>query len=223
MQPVRSLPPMTCDQVREIDQVAMNRYQMPSIVLMENAGRGAAEAIQAIVPDGRVVILCGKGNNGGDGFAIARHLQLAGRGVRIFAIANLDELKGDAATQARIAQASGIEIDVPEGTIDSALNSAEVIVDGLLGTGAKPPLRGRYAEWVESANRADATRIALDIPTGLDGDTGEAGEPTFCAHHTLTFAASKVGFAKANAGIHTGDVQVISIGVPLKLLREFAG
>lgn len=223
MKPVLQLPPMTCQRIREIDQVAMEQFQMPSIVLMENAGRGAAECIHQITPDGNVLILCGKGNNGGDGFTIARHLQLAGREVTILAMATTNELQGDAAIQAKIAEAAGIQIQVIGETDETELlSAADVIVDGLLGTGAKPPLRGRYAEVVEAANASSAIRIALDIPTGMNGDTGETGEATFRADHTLTFASPKVGFEKSNATRFTGEVHVISIGVPLKLLRQFS-
>ncbi|KLU05319.1 NAD(P)HX epimerase [Rhodopirellula islandica] len=223
MNQVPPLPPMTCDQVREIDQVAMKQFQIPGIVLMENAGRGAAECIDQIAPDGSVLILCGKGNNGGDGFTIARHLQLAGREVTIVAMAPADELHGDAAIQAKIAEASGIEIQIlQESDEPPQLPAADIIVDGLLGTGAKPPLRGRYAEVVEAANAASAIQFALDIPTGMNGDTGETGATTFVADHTLTFAAPKVGFEKRDAVRFTGEVHVISIGVPLKLLRQFS-
>jgi NAD(P)H-hydrate epimerase len=223
MKPVLQLSPMTCQRIREIDQVAMEQFQMPSIVLMENAGRGAAECIHQITPDGNVLILCGKGNNGGDGFTIARHLQLAGREVTILAMATTNELQGDAAIQAKIAEAAGIQIQVIGETDETELlSAADVIVDGLLGTGAKPPLRGRYAKVVEAANASSAIRIALDIPTGMNGDTGETGEATFRADHTLTFAASKVGFDKSDAARFTGEVHVISIGVPLKLLRQFS-
>ncbi|MFG0263851.1 MAG: NAD(P)H-hydrate epimerase [Rhodopirellula sp. JB055] len=223
MKPILQPPPMTCERVREIDRVAMEQFQMPGIVLMENAGRGAAERIDQISPGGNVLILCGKGNNGGDGFTIARHLQLAGREVTILAMASVDELHGDAAIQAKIAEAAGIEIQVLGDTATKTfLPAADIIVDGLLGTGAKPPLRGRFVDVVESANAASAVRIALDIPTGMDGDTGETGEPTFHADHTLTFAAPKVGFAKQDAARFTGQVHVISIGVPLKLLRQFS-
>ncbi|EMB15262.1 NAD(P)H-hydrate epimerase [Rhodopirellula europaea] len=223
MKPVLQLSPMTCQRIREIDQVAMEQFQMPGIVLMENAGRGAAECIHQITPDGNVLILCGKGNNGGDGFTIARHLQLAGREVTILAMATTNELQGDAAIQAKIAEAAGIQIQVIGETDETELlSAADVIVDGLLGTGAKPPLRGRYAKVVEAANASSAIRIALDIPTGMNGDTGETGEATFRADYTLTFAAPKVGFEKSNATRFTGEVHVISIGVPLKLLRQFS-
>ncbi|WDQ17969.1 NAD(P)H-hydrate epimerase [Rhodopirellula sp. P2] len=223
MNPVLQLPPMTCEQVRQIDQVAMQQFHMPGIVLMENAGRGAAECIDEIAPAGSVLILCGKGNNGGDGFTIARHLQLAGREVTILAMAKIDELHGDAAIQAKIAEAAGIKIQVlGEASAKECFPAADILVDGLLGTGAKPPLRGRYLEVVEAANAASAIRIALDIPTGMNGDTGATGEPTFHADHTLTFAAPKVGFAKQDAVRCTGQVHVISIGVPQKLLRQFS-
>ncbi|PHQ37257.1 NAD(P)H-hydrate epimerase [Rhodopirellula bahusiensis] len=223
MKPILQLPPMTCQRVREIDRMAMDQFQMPGIVLMENAGRGAAECMDQIAPEGSVLILCGKGNNGGDGFAIARHLQLAGREVTILAMAPTDELQGDALIQANITKAAGIEIQVlGEAPAKECLPIADIIVDGLLGTGAKPPLRGRYVDVVEAANASSVRRIALDIPTGMSGDTGETGEPTFQADHTLTFAAPKIGFAKRDADRFTGEVHVISIGAPLALLRQFS-
>lgn len=223
MKPILQLPPMTCERVREIDRVAMERFQMPSIVLMENAARGAVECIHQIAPEGRVLILCGKGNNGGDGFAIARHLQLAGREVTILAMAPTDQLQDDALVQAKITKAAGIEIQVlKETSAKDCLPGGDIIIDGLLGTGARPPLRGRYVDVVEAANARSAIRIALDIPTGMNGDTGETGETTFLADHTLTFAAPKVGFAKGDAERFTGEVHVISIGAPLALLRQFS-
>ncbi|CAD76143.1 MAG TPA: NAD(P)H-hydrate epimerase [Rhodopirellula baltica] len=223
MKPVLQLPPMTCQRIREIDSLAMEQFQMPGIILMENAGRGAAELIEELAPEGNVLILCGKGNNGGDGFTIARHLQLAGREVMILAMAATNELQGDAAIQAKIAEAAGIKIQVVGEAVEAGrLPATDIVVDGLLGTGAKPPLRGRYAEVVEAANASSAIRIALDIPTGMNGDTGETGETTFRADHTLTFAAPKVGFEKLGAARFTGEVHVISIGVPLELLRQFS-
>ena len=132
------LPALSRDQVRQVDKIAIEQYGVPGIVLMENAGRGAAAMIDQIAKPGRIVILCGSGNNAGDGYVIARHLQLAGRQVRVVSIVDLESLSGDAKTNAMIVQKSGIEIRVATraAEISESIGDAATIVDGLLGTGA---------------------------------------------------------------------------------------
>jgi NAD(P)H-hydrate epimerase len=217
------LPPLTRDQVRQVDKIAIENYGLRGVVLMENAGRGAAELIDQIAPTGRIAILCGSGNNAGDGYVIARHLQLAGREVRVVSIVDLKSLRGDAAENAGIAQKSEIEILLANSNekVAELLAGATTIVDGLLGTGARGPLRALFAGAVAAANSCDALRIALDIPTGLDCDSGEAADPTFRADHTITFVAPKAGFEKENADAYVGVVHVVGIGAPKKLLDQF--
>lgn len=214
--------PLSRQQVRQVDQIAIETYGVPGIVLMENAGRGAAEIIDRIASPGLVAILCGSGNNAGDGYVIARHLQLAGREVRIVSMVDCESLKGDARINAMIAQKAEICIRTVRsgGEVSDAISDATTIVDGLLGTGARGPLQGLYAAAVTIANRHEAQRIAIDIPTGLDCDSGEAGEPTFRADHTITFVAPKIGFEQENANAYVGMVHVVSIGAPKKLLDE---
>jgi NAD(P)H-hydrate epimerase len=216
------LPALSRDQVRQVDQIAVENYGVSGVVLMENAGRGASELIDRIAGPGRIVILCGGGNNAGDGYVIARHLQLAGRNVRIVSIVDLESLRGDAAVNARIAEKSEIEIHIASSSdqLTALLADATTIVDGLLGTGARGPLRALFADAVAAANSRDALRIALDIPTGLDCDSGEAADPTFHADHTITFVAPKIGFEKENADAYVGVVHEVGIGVPLKLLDQ---
>ncbi|KAA1262148.1 Bifunctional NAD(P)H-hydrate repair enzyme Nnr [Rubripirellula obstinata] len=213
---------LSCEQVRRVDQIAIDEYGIPGIVLMENAGRGAAEKIHGVAPPGLITILCGKGNNGGDGYVIARHLELLGRSIQIVSTCEISDLSGDAKTNAEIAARSDIPIQkVDESSrLQLILDPAATIVDGLLGTGSKPPLRGMYADLVRAANNQPCMRIALDIPTGMNADTGEAIDPTFIADHTITFVAPKTGFASPNASKHIGQVHVVSIGVPSKLLRS---
>lgn len=212
------IPPLTRDQVRRVDAIAIRDYGMSGLVLMENAGRGAAETIGRVAPDGRVVIVCGKGNNGGDGYVIARHLQLAGRDVVIVSVVDRDQLSGDAAANAAIAVKAEIPIETFAG---DGLRNAEVIVDCLLGTGAVGDPRGDYASLIELANSTDSLRIAIDIPSGLDCDSGLPATPTFRADHTITFVASKVGFEKATAKDHVGLLHEVGIGVPKTLLAKF--
>jgi NAD(P)H-hydrate epimerase len=216
------LPAFTREQVRRVDQIAIEDYAVPGIVLMENAGRSAAEIIHRVAPPGITAILCGSGNNAGDGYVIARHLQLAGREVRIVSIVDLKKLTGDARTNAVIAQKSGIIIQSVKSAdeIRESLSRVATIVDALLGTGAQGQLRGLFADAVNIANSHEAMRVAIDIPTGLDCDTGQAGDPAFRASHTITFVASKVGFEQETADAYVGVVHEVGIGAPKKLLDE---
>jgi NAD(P)H-hydrate epimerase len=218
------IPPLKRDQVREVDRIAIEEYGIPGVVLMENAGRGCAEQIANFAPRGApVCVLCGPGNNGGDGYVIARHLQLLDHDVRIVSLKPLDELSGDAAINASVAAKAELPIDVAEDpqTIEACLPSGATVVDCLLGTGATGEPRGLFGDAVRIANQRTAKRIAIDIPTGLDCDSGEPAETTFRADLTLTFVAPKAGFANPDAEPFLGRIEVIEIGVPKKLLTRF--
>jgi NAD(P)H-hydrate epimerase len=219
------LPALTRDQVRAVDQVAINEYGIPGVVLMENAGSRAAEIIHQLSPPGPIEILCGGGNNAGDGYVIARHLQLMGRRVRMVCVVPIGELHGDAHVNAAIAEQAEIQMEFIDSTGESPIiphidANVATIVDALLGTGTIGPLRGRYRDLVKIANAHPGMRIAIDIPTGLDCDSGEASSPTFVADHTITFVAEKIGFKKNNADEYVGVVHVVGIGVPEKLLNS---
>lgn len=199
---------------------------MSGLVLMENAGRGAAERINTLLPatgnlpTTRPMILCGQGNNAGDGYVIARHLQLLGQDVEILSVVELCKLSGDAAANAAIAVRAEIPIRVitdPE-RLAAAIRPAPALIDCLLGTGAQGDLREPYRTAVQAANGADPFRIAIDVPTGLDCDSGVPGKPTFQADHTITFVSSKIGFAQPEAEASIGQLHIIGIGVPRKLL-----
>jgi NAD(P)H-hydrate epimerase len=207
---------LTRAQVRELDRRAIEEYGVPGIVLMENAGRGAAEVLMRLNPERRpVVIYCGKGNNGGDGFVIARHLDIHGWPVRLVRVAPASELTGDAAVMERIVAAAGI---LPG---SSPSGSDGWIVDSLFGTGLTGPLREPYDRVVDSINASKAMVLAVDIPSGLDCDTGKPLGPTVRADHTVTFVAPKAGFANPEAREWLGEVHVVGIGAPRKLLEEY--
>ncbi len=217
------------DQVRQVDKIAIEQYGMTGLVLMENAGRSCAERVYHLASrlgagvDPTVLILCGKGNNAGDGYVIARHLELLGMSVQLVSLVPLNELRGDALVNAKIAQAGEIPLMVslqPQ-ELQRLLFSAGVIVDCMLGTGAIGAPKEPYATAIRLANHASGLRVAIDIPTGLDCDTGEVSEPTFRADHTLTFVAVKAGFISKEAKSALGEVEVLGIGVPRKLLQAF--
>ncbi|TWU60209.1 Bifunctional NAD(P)H-hydrate repair enzyme Nnr [Rubripirellula tenax] len=215
--------PLSRDQVRRVDQISIEKYGIPGLILMENAGRAAAEVIHTVAPAGSIAILCGKGNNGGDGYVIARHLDIVGRKVKLFSTTGLSDLGGDAKINATIADNLGIEIEVcdrKDSLNAEAILAYSVIVDCLLGTGAVGNPRGRIADWVRIANASEAMRIAIDLPTGLDCDTGQANIPTFVADHTITMVAPKIGFNCGEGSTVVGKVHQVGIGIPCRVVDE---
>ena len=175
---------------------------VPGVVLMENAGRGCAELLLRLGVKGPVVVCCGKGNNGGDGFVIARWLDNAGAAVRVLLFARPEELTGDAVVMHRIIAHSGppIEVmahaEVDEIALRRELDAAEWVVDALFGTGLKGPVRPPFDAIITAINASRARVLAVDIPSGLDADTGEPLGPTIRARHTATIAAAKTGYAR---------------------------
>jgi NAD(P)H-hydrate epimerase len=209
------------EQVRAIDRRAIDEFGIPGVVLMENAGRGAAEVLLSLGPQGRgVVVCCGKGNNGGDGFVIARHLDNRGVPVRVLLFAKSDELTGDAAINCEIVRRSGVPLEVRGGqpvdveALRRELAAASWVVDALFGTGLAGAVRPPFDQVIAAINASGAQVLAVDIPSGLDCDTGAPLGPTVRAQHTVTFVAPKVGFAEPAAGAWLGTVHVVDIGAP---------
>lgn len=216
------------DEVRAIDRRAIQEYGLPGIVLMENAGRGTAELLMRLRIGGPVVIAAGRGNNGGDGFVIARHLENAGHDVRILLFGDPSRLQGDAAVNFRVIDKAGTPLSVldrdlrPE-SLASELAKADWIVDALLGTGTQGEIREPYVTAIQAINAASARKLAVDLPSGLDCDAGEPLGPCVRANHTATFVARKRGFDNPGASTYTGNVHVIGIGVPKTLRDDAAG
>ena len=218
---------LTREQVRKVDQIAIDEFGIPGIVLMENAGRGAAELLLSLGVDGPVTICCGRGNNGGDGFVMARHLENRGCKVRILLLCEPERLRDDSAVNYRIVAAAGTALSVCPGpaTHESAallLNNSAWIVDALLGTGAQGNVREPYASAIHAINHASANVLAVDLPSGLDCDTGQPANCCVEAGHTATFVARKPGFDVPSSTQFTGTVHVVDIGIPQTLLdRHF--
>jgi NAD(P)H-hydrate epimerase len=220
---------LTRKQVREIDRRAIEEYGIAGIVLMENAGRNAADFILHLPRGaGPVAIVCGGGNNGGDGFVIARHLDNAGARVELFLAVDPARLTGDAAVNYRISGEDGGDLrafDTPE-RIDAEgtnLAKAAVIVDALLGTGFSGPMRPPFDRVIEAMNQSSgAIVVAVDLPSGLDCDSGKPAIPTVRAAYTVTFVARKMGFDAIGAKGFTGDVVVADIGAPHELIERVA-
>ena len=203
-------------QVRELDRRALDEYGVPGIVLMENAGRGCAELLQQLNPNRQpTAILCGPGNNGGDGFVIARHLDNSGWPVELFLVEGY--LPADAETNFTILMKSGLPIR----SIADWRPAKGWIVDALFGTGLSRSLVKPLDSVVEKINAAGMPVLAVDIPSGLDCDRGEPLGPTVRASHTATFVALKQGFRNPQSQDWTGQVHVVDIGAPRRLIDEY--
>lgn len=237
------------DEVRELDRRAIEGFGVPGIVLMENAGRGCAELLMRLNPERKpTVILCGPGNNGGDGFVIARHFDNHGWPVKVWLFEPEREPKAkegtgsirlgfapealppDARTNCEIVRRSSIEF-VPiyravlcgtQNWISDVVMKSDVwVVDALFGTGLSRSIGPPFDEVVAQVNGSRNPVLAVDIPSGLDCDTGEPLGPTVRATHTATFVAHKKGFLNPKSCEWTGEVHVIDIGAPRKLIDEY--
>lgn len=226
----RKLRPLSREEVRGIDARAAGEVGLPTLLLMENAGRGAAELLRDRVRSerDRILILCGPGNNGGDGGVAARHLDQWGFAVRVVWFADPARLRGDAAAQWSILDRSGIDQsawpDDPTsdpGRLDTLLMGADWVVDALLGTGLTRPVEGALQAAVEAIDRSGKPVLALDLPSGLDADRGVPLGLAVRARLTATFVAPKLGFAVPGASAYTGEVAVIDIGVPGRIIEPF--
>ncbi len=212
------------DEVREIDRRAIEEYGLSGLVLMENAGRNAAILLDSLSTGGRIAIVCGKGNNAGDGFVMARHLENLGHHVRILLAAAPQSYQGDAAANLQIVQKAGLEIvdlsTASRSVWDQELSSAGWIADALLGTGLTGEVRQPLGSVIEAINESSALIFAVDLPSGMDANTGQPLGICVRAVHTATFVARKTGFDTPGAADWTGPVSVVDIGVPRRLLDE---
>ena len=221
------LPTLTRDQVRRLDELAVSKYHIPSLLLMENAGRSAAAIIDRdFGPAASAFIVCGPGNNGGDGLVIARHLHNAGWNVQILLTAIADRFTPDAATNLAIVRISPIVLTealdaASQATALANMPSDGILIDALLGTGFSGTLRLETAELIE---RMNATRrraiVAIDVPSGLDCDNGRPCPVAVRADLTITFVAPKTGLLDRVAFPWVGRLTIADIGVPNALLRE---
>jgi len=224
--------PKSCtrEQVRDLDRRAIEEYGIPGVVLMENAGRAAAEIAADMLGDAagkRAVIFCGKGNNGGDGYVIARHLH--NRGVKVSLVLACEQSAipgdGDAGINLAITRAMGIplySVESAGGAADAAAltRKADILVDALLGTGLQGDVRDPYLSLIRLINAADAPVLSVDIPSGLDANTGNVLRAAVRATRTATFVLPKRGFYLGEGPSHTGEVAVIDIGMPRELVES---
>src|SRR6478736_1407737 len=217
------IPVLSRAEMRRFDAHASQACQVPSLLLMENAGRGAADVIArelALSPGSgaRVVVVCGAGNNGGDGFVVARRLLTLGADPRVYLLVNAERLSGDALSNYQSFLGVGgqvVEIDANQLSVfSSALEGASGVVDALFGTGLDRPVTGFHKYAIEFMNGVRCPIFALDVPSGLDADTGAVLGVAVRATTTITFAHAKLGLLTPSGMLHTGKLHTVDIGVP---------
>ena len=215
------------DQVREVDRRAIEDYGIPGIVLMENAARGLAHVARQKLADSvnpRVAIVTGTGNNAGDGFAVARHLHNVQCHPVVLIAGAEPSISGDARTNLEIIKRMGLDVQTlsqDQQGLDELcreLQQADLVIDAIFGTGLSGAVRGFYRDVIEQINAGSTAVLAVDIPSGLDCDTGQPLGSAVRAQTTVTFVARKIGFDAPGANAYIGQVLVVDIGAPRELL-----
>src|SRR5881394_226141 len=209
-------------QMREADRRTIQEIGIPSLVLMENAGRQAVAAMEATfsdLSDRRVAVLCGRGNNGGDGFVIARTMAQRGVDVSVFLIGRVAEVRGDARTNLEILGRLGLTVVEIADSQAWELHFSEVsdctlIVDAIFGTGLNAPISGFIESVVADVNASGIPVVAIDLPSGLSADTADPIGPSIEAGLTVTLAAPKIPLVLPPAETHAGDIVIADVGIP---------
>lgn len=214
----------TAEQMRELDRRASEEFGVPSILLMENAGLRTFDVVAEMLEEtggSRVLIICGRGNNGGDGFVVARHLHASGAMVRVLLPARFEDVKGDALINLEICCKSGVDItEISEfEPVEDALLECDLVVDALFGTGIRGDITGLAGEIIDAINNSGLPVVSVDLPSGLNADTGEIGGRCIEATATVTFALPKIGLATYPGAKYAGDVSVAEIGIPEAAFR----
>ncbi|HEY7118764.1 MAG TPA: NAD(P)H-hydrate epimerase [Tepidisphaeraceae bacterium] len=216
---------LTRRQVREVDRRAIEQYHVPGIMLMENAAIHAAQVAWEMVAKQfgeRIDVVCGGGNNGGDGLAVARHLHNRGAVVDVILAVDPEKYTGDALINWRIVQAMGLRTHGPSEAAERLRQATPALtVDAVFGTGLSAAPREDSARLIELINAKGLPVLAIDLPSGLDCDTGEPlGGACVRATRTVTFVAEKAGFANPNSRQYTGEVVVADIGCPRDAISD---
>jgi len=213
---------LTSAQMKEIDRQTIEEIGIPGPVLMENAGLQVFRVLQALfprLPEERVIIVCGKGNNGGDGLVVARHLHNHGGRPVVLLLAAKEEVRGDAGLNLKIAEAIGVSISEIRTEAEwkkhrRLLRGATIIIDAIFGTGLSQPAQGLYALAIGDINKTSAFKLAVDIPSGLSSDTAEIIGPAVRADLTIALGAAKIPHVFPPAEEYVGDFLVANISLP---------
>lgn len=224
---------VSAGQMRNIDNNAINKFGIPGIVLMENAALAVVNKIRKVLhmkeqpkmAGKKGVVLVGKGNNGGDGFAIARHLSVAGMEVTVFLFSKAEELTGDARLNYELYLKMGgkivnVEDEMQIRLFRLALIQADIAIDALFGTGFKGTLPEIIEKYVAEINKSNLTVLSVDIPSGLEADTGKVASIAVKADCTVTFGLAKLGHFLGEGPIHTGELIIDQISIPESIIYE---
>ncbi|OYD16700.1 hypothetical protein CH330_02010 [candidate division WOR-3 bacterium JGI_Cruoil_03_51_56] len=218
---------VTGRQMKSLDRLAIDELGIPGIMLMENAGRSVVDSLESAkgtLSNRVIAVICGKGNNGGDGFVVARHLGNRGAHPFCFLLAKIKDLKSDALTNAKILLNAGIgisEISKPE-ELTGIFDHADIIVDAIFGTGLASAPRGIYADTIRLINQSGCFVTSVDVPSGVNADTGELLDPAVRADLTVTMALPKYGLMLYPGRECIGRLVVADIGIPYHLLTKDA-
>lgn len=210
---------VTVKQIQALDRMAMEKYGIPSLILMENAGRAVAEEVLKSLRNKKnpfVCVICGQGNNAGDGFVAARHLLNAGIKTKTFLIGKVNDLKHDAAVNYQILKKAGYAIVSPQ-----KLSRADVVVDAIFGVGLNRAVGEPFKTVIETINKEAKCVVSIDIPSGLDGTTGKIYGVCVRADLTVTFSFAKEGFFKNEGPQRTGEIIVADIGIPERVSKKY--
>ncbi|MFO8112889.1 MAG: NAD(P)H-hydrate dehydratase [Desulfosalsimonadaceae bacterium] len=221
---------LTADEMRRMDEMTIENFGLPGRVLMENAGRGAARVILENFPDiyaGDVTVVAGRGNNGGDGFVIARYLAQAGVNVTVYLLAERQRVRGDALANLELLSALDVEVvEVPdENTFvrhKTNMGKNRLWVDAILGTGLTDTVKGRFQTVIGYINSHPAPVFAVDIPSGLGSETGTPCGISIKADITATFGFAKTGHILMPGALYTGRLHIIDIGIPPFVVEHIA-
>jgi len=227
----RAMRVLNSAQMREADRRTIEEIGIPSVVLMENAGRQVVSAIEATFEDlgeRHVAILCGRGNNGGDGFVVARTLAQRGIEVAVFLFGAVAEVRGDARTNLEILGHLGLTVvEIADGQAwelhFSEISSCDLIVDALFGTGLKTPLQGMLETVVADVNGSGIPVVAVDLPSGMSADTPDLAGDSIEATLTITLAAPKLPLVLPPAELQAGDIVIADIGIPDAVIESVDG
>lgn len=213
------------DEIRELDGSAIRNYSIPSLLLMENAGRSVSDHISREYKPCHVLIFIGKGNNGGDGLVVARHLANRGYSVQIALLEPPARFKADPRLNFSIV----CKMNIPcvlmsafsEEKILELCRKSELLVDAIFGVGVRRPVCGIFEKAVRAVNRSQKPVVSIDIPSGLDADTGKVHGVAVKAAKTVTLSLPKRGLFEGEGPRCAGEIEVVDIGIPRELLSPF--